>query len=171
MASNRMIRWIFYGIEFILRYMLQTTPGLVPEIAGVRPLLLIPAALSVAMFEGDLGGMAAGIVAGLFLDLSGGEVLGFYAALLAVFGFILGSMTMELFRTNLLLMSLATLVTVPAVLTLQWLVFYLLPGYAGGAYVYRMHYLPEMIYTVVLAPLVYALNRMIALRLSEMREL
>ena len=167
MLPNRIFRWIFYLIEFLVLFILQTVPGIIPAIGGVQPLLLLSAALSVALFEGNVGGMTAGIAAGLLIDFGYGEILGVHAIFLAIFGFLLGSMTMELFRTNLLILMLAGLVVVPAVLTLQWLLFYVWQGYNGAGYVYYTHYIPEMFYTYLLLPLLYGLNRIIALRLSE----
>ena len=167
MSVRRVFRWILYFLELIVLYVLQTTPGIIPAVSGARPVLLIPAALTITMFEGDIGGMAVGITAGLLIDMGGSDILGFHAILLAVLCFVLGSMTMQIFRTNLLVALLAALAAVPLVTVLQWVFFYILPGYGDVQYVFMRSILPKMIYTFAVTPLIYLFNRVIALRLSE----
>lgn len=166
MSGNRLIRIIIYTIELLLLYVLQST-SVLPEIGGARPLVLVSAAMMIAMFEGDLTGMAIGIAAGLLIDLAGADILGFHGLILGLCGYALGAMTMELFKTNLLVAMLAMLAVVPVVCLLEWVVFFILPGYAGADYVFRIHVLPKMIYTYATVPVLYAVNRFFALRLSE----
>ncbi|MDD6174857.1 MAG: rod shape-determining protein MreD [Firmicutes bacterium] len=167
MSGRRVFRWILYFLELIAVYVLQTTPGIIPAVSGARPVLLIPAALTIAMFEGDIGGMAVGIAAGLLIDMGGSDILGFHAIVLAILCFVLGSMTMQIFRTNLLVALLAAVVAVPVVIVLQWVFFYILPGYGDLQYVFLGSILPKMVYTFAVTPLFYLFNRVIALRLSE----
>lgn len=167
MSGRRVFRWILYFLELIAVYVLQTTPGIIPAVSGARPVLLIPAALTIAMFEGDIGGMTVGIAAGLLIDMGGSDILGFHAIVLAILCFVLGSMTMQIFRTNLLVALLAAFVAVPVVIVLQWVFFYILPGYGDLQYVFLGSILPKMVYTFAVTPLFYLFNRVIALRLSE----
>ena len=167
MSVRRVFRWILYFLELVAVYVLQTTPGIIPAVSGARPVLLIPAALTIAMFEGDIGGMAVGIAAGLLIDMGGSDILGFHAIVLAILCFVLGSMTMQIFRTNLLVALLAAVVAVPVVIVLQWVFFYILPGYGDLQYVFMGSILPKMVYTFAVMPLFYLFNRVIALRLSE----
>ena len=44
MDRYKIIRYFAYTIEILILYMVQETPGLLPEIGGARPVLLIPAA-------------------------------------------------------------------------------------------------------------------------------
>ena len=163
MSGRRVFRWVLYFLELIVFYVLQTTPGIIPAVSGARPVLLIPVALTIAIFEGDIGGMAAG----LLIDMGGSDILGFHAILLAILCFVLGSMTMQIFRTNLLVALIAALVVIPLVTVLQWVFFYILPGYGDLRYVFMSSILPKMIYTFAVTPLFYLFNRVIALRLSE----
>ena len=167
MSTRRIFRWVLYFLELIVFYVLQTTPGIIPEVYGARPVLLIPIALTIAMFEGDFGGLTVGIAAGLLLDMGGSDVLGFHAIILAILCFVLGSMTMQIFRTNLLVALLAALVAIPLVTVLQWVFFYVLQGYGDAQYVFMTSILPKMIYTYAVTPLFYLFNRVIALRLSD----
>ena len=161
-----MVRVIVYSIELLVLYVLQSTSFL-PAFDGARPLLLVCAAMMIALFEGDVTGMVFGVAAGLLIDMGGDEVLGFHALLLGVCGYVLGSMTMELFRTNLLVAMLAALPVCALVCGLEWVFCYWLQGYNGAVYVLQTHYLPKAVYTYVLVPIAYAMNRFFALRLSE----
>ncbi|HCB90399.1 MAG TPA: rod shape-determining protein MreD, partial [Ruminococcaceae bacterium] len=49
-----------YSIEILVLFVLQETPGLIPEIGGARPVMLIPAAVCIAMFESETPAMAFG---------------------------------------------------------------------------------------------------------------
>ena len=166
MVAKRMIRLIIYAIEILAMYVLQST-SFMPEIGGARPLLLVCAAMTIAVFEGDVSGMAAGIGAGLLMDMGGTDVLGIYALILGVLGYALGAMTMELFRANLLVVLSTMAVIVPLVCVLEWLIFFVVPGYEGAAYVMQTHCVPKMLYTFAITPLFYWVNRFFALRLSE----
>ena len=37
MSRNNFLRWMIYVIELVLLYLIQSTPGLIPEIFGARP--------------------------------------------------------------------------------------------------------------------------------------
>ena len=62
MDRYKIIRYFAYTIEILILYMVQETPGLLPEIGGARPVLLIPAAISIAMFESELAGDRKSVV-------------------------------------------------------------------------------------------------------------
>ena len=167
MTASRIIRISIYAVELLLLYVLETTRGLIPEFSGTRPLLLVCAAMMIALFEGDVTGMCFGIAAGLLIDMGGSDILGFHALILGLLGYAIGSMTMELFKTNLLVAMLSMMVIIPAVCLLEWLFGYVLAGYNGAAYVLKTHYMPKMLSTYFVTPLFYAVNRFFAMRLSE----
>ena len=78
--SGRYLKWTAYGLFLLLMCLLQAAPYLIPEIFGARP--LIPIVVSIAMFEGPVGGAAAGIAGGLLWDLYADRLFGFSALFL-----------------------------------------------------------------------------------------
>ena len=69
-------RWFLYAVLLLLFYVFQCNP----IIRGYCPLLLIPLATSVAMWEGDLSSGIFGTVCGIMLDTATGiTVVGFSA--------------------------------------------------------------------------------------------
>ncbi len=70
------VRWALYSAVLLIFYLMETNP----LIRGFCPLLIIPLATAVAMFEGDLAAGIFGAVCGLMLDMANGvTILGFSA--------------------------------------------------------------------------------------------
>ena len=78
------VRYFAFGIEILILFILQSTPNLIPEVFGGRPLLLIPAAITIAYFEPEIPAMFFGIACGVLLDLGGGDNIGYYTIMLGV---------------------------------------------------------------------------------------
>lgn len=66
---KKWIRYVLYAVEILLLFLLQDTPGLLPQIMGVKPLPVLSAALTIAMVEACTPAMAFGMYAG-FLPIS-----------------------------------------------------------------------------------------------------
>ena len=70
------LRWFLYSAALLLFYLFETNP----IIRGFCPLLIIPLATAVAMYEGDLAAGVFGTFCGLMLDMANGiAVTGFSA--------------------------------------------------------------------------------------------
>jgi rod shape-determining protein MreD len=170
MEKFRWFRYFAYTIEILVFYMVQETPGLIPEVRGARPLLLIPVALSIALFEKEQASMSFGLLSGLLIDFGMGGTLGFHGLLLAVVCYFLSVLAADLIRTNFLTAMLVAVIVTAAILILQWVFFYLLADYSDPAYALTAHYIPRFVYTVALMPVVYYFNRALALQLRAKEE-
>lgn len=167
MKKYRVIRWVAYTLELMAVFVLQETPGLVPAVFGIRPVLVVPAVVSVALYEDENPAMCFGLFAGLLMDFGYGSMLGFHGLLLAVICRAVSRMAQDLLRTKLLT-ALLICATVELLLTLlQWLCFYVLPGYGEVGYALGVHYLPIAAYTTAILPLAYYFNRAIAVQIRE----
>lgn len=70
------LRWFLYSAVLLVFYLMETNP----IIRGFCPLLLIPLATAVAMYEGDLAAGIFAVFCGIMLDMANGvTVLGFSA--------------------------------------------------------------------------------------------
>lgn len=169
MNVNRysVLRWIAYGLELFILYVLQETPGLTLPVFGARPFLLLPAALSIALFETHVPSMFLGILAGVLADYGMGHAPGFHAILLAILCFFLSEMAIDLIRTNFLTGLVTGLIGTAGVLFLQWLFFYCLPGTEYSGYILSNHYIPRILSSSLPIPLFYYLNRMLGLFIQE----
>lgn len=75
-ATLRVIlRWALYSAALLIMFVFLCNP----VIRGWCPLAIIPLAVAVAMFEGDLAAGIFGAVCGLMLDIASGTTAGFYA--------------------------------------------------------------------------------------------
>ena len=71
------LRWLSYAAALLLFYMFETNP----LIRGFCPLLIIPLATAVAMYEGDLAAGVFGTFCGLMLDMASGVTITGFSAL------------------------------------------------------------------------------------------
>ena len=166
----RTIRFFAYAIELLALFVLQETPGLIPAVFSSRPLVVLPAVLSIAMFEKETAAMAFGIAGGLLIDFGFGTVFGFHALLLAGGCYLISLIAANLFQTNFLTALLLTAASAAAIFLLQWVFFFVLSGYAHASYALSAHYLPMFCYTVAIMPLTYYFNRALALQIRSKEE-
>ena len=134
---------------------------------GARPLLLIPIVVSIAMFEGPVGGAAAGIAGGLRWDLYADRLFGFSALFLMAICCACGLLVRLLIRNNLLS---AMLLFSGALLTqglMDWFFNYVLWMKEDPLYMLGRMLLPDMAYTLVVSPLLYGLPLLIAKTLRK----
>lgn len=75
------LRWLFYAAALLLFYLWSVNP-LIP---GFSPLLLIPLATAVSMYEREFPAAVFGVFCGLMLDIASGTIVGFSALWLLVF--------------------------------------------------------------------------------------
>ena len=94
-------KYIVYGVELFIVYIIQFTPSLLPRIFGESPMLLTVCAVSIALFEGDVVGMWFGMAAGLLIDAGSTAPFGFYALVHLIICYGCGLLVMYLMRNNI----------------------------------------------------------------------
>lgn len=159
MGMSRILRYFIYGLELLVLFVLQQTPGLFPEIYGTRPVLLIPAAITIALFEREIPAMAYGVAAGLLLDFGFGGALGIHALLLALICFFVSLLTKTVLQMHFVTALITAVWTVALMVFAGWLLQYVLPGYTHPGYALLHCYLPKYLYTLLLFPLIFLINR------------
>lgn len=80
---------------------LQTTPGFL-TVFGVKPNFVIPAAVCVAMHEGEFTGAFYGVLAGVLCDLGGFALAGFNAMILLAACTAVGLLVIYLLRPGVI---------------------------------------------------------------------
>ena len=165
---NRVIRYLAYTLELLVLFMLQETPGLLPNIYGVRPVLLFPAVVTIALFEEEVPAMAFGIVGGLFCDFGLACALGFHGVVLAVLCFIISLQSRSILQVNLATALLTGLWAIALTIGAQWLFLYYFT-YSMPEYAFKHHHVPKYFYTLLFLPVLYFLNRGLnqALRIQD----
>ncbi len=156
---NRVVRYLAYSLELLVLFMVQETPGLMPTIFGGRPLLVLPAAISMALFESELPALAFGVAGGLFLDFGLSGAMGFHALILAVLCYFVSVLAKVYLQVNFVTALITGIWTAGVVVCLEWLFLFYFSGYSMPGYAFYHHYLPEYFYTLLFFPLTYLLNK------------
>lgn len=159
MDINRIIRYIAYSLELLVFFMLQQTPGLFPMIYGIKPVLLIPAAVAIALFEEETPALLFGVAAGLLADFGFGGSLGASALVLGLACYIISRLIKTVLQVRFITSMLTAVCAVGVLVLLTWLVRYVLPGYEYPGYALMHRFLPIYLYTLLLFPLIFLLNR------------
>ena len=166
---NKVIRYLAYTLEILVLFMIQETPGLLPAIFGVRPVLLFPAVMSIAMFETEVPALAFGVLGGLLCDYGLSGMLGFHALVLGVLCFFISLLVRVYFQINLVTAILTGVWSIGLTVCAQWFFLYFFQ-YSHPAYAFTHHYLPKYCYTLLFLPLVYLLNRGLSQALRPQEE-
>ncbi len=155
------IRRALFAALIILTAAFQNTEGIIPSFSDVRPMLLIPLCVCIAMHERSMGGLAFGVLCGVLWDASGVRGDGFFSVCLACAGFFSGVLITYFMRNNIfaaLIISGASCVTVNVI---YWMIFILFKGYEGAAGLLFSFYLPCAFYSFLFTFLYYCLVRLI----------
>ena len=164
---QKTIKYICYCLIILLCDMLQNVGGLFPEIYGARCFLLLPVTIILAMGEDEITGAPLGFFAGLLWDLTSGVHMGFnciYIALMCFFSCALVAyIARDIFITNIVSISVATVLYG----FLYWLFFIIIKGVSKGEMTLITFYIPCVIYTLVLSPLIYVILKPLKRKLNQ----
>ena len=90
MKSIKIRRIIVTAVVILAAYLLQTTVFPAFEIAGVKPNLMLVVTASFGFMRGRREGMLVGFVSGLITDIQFGDMIGFYALIYLIAGYVNG---------------------------------------------------------------------------------
>ena len=145
-------KWVVYFLFLMISATLQSAPGFL-EIAGVKPLFILPFCIGVAIYEGEYSGAFFAVAGGFLWDWTAGRISGLMAlGLMAVCFF--AAIVVELYlRVNYINFVLVCLACTLLVLSSDYLFYYLMQGYPASVERYFAWVLPTALYTSLLSPL------------------
>ena len=163
MKGIKIKRVIVTALTVCICYMLQCTlfPNLM--LASIKPNILIILTASYGFMRGPRDGMLVGFFSGLLMDIQFGNILGFYALIYLLAGYVNGLFEQMYYDDDIKL----PLALVGATEFIYGLIIYLLMFMLRSEFDF-LHYLrhiiiPELIYTIVvtlgLYPLILFINR------------
>lgn len=155
----KIFRYIAYTAEILLFYILCGIPNFLPEIIGVKPMLLLPVAFTIAVFENEIPAMFFGLVCGALCDVGSYDKIGFYAVSLTILCFAFGYCARNFFVTNFANAMAIGVSAITILLCLYFLFFCADVRYAGAHFL--KHYLVRIIYTLLFLPLFFWLNKLL----------
>lgn len=138
-------------------YMFQCTLFAKLALASVKPNLMLIVTAAVGFMRGTKEGMLTGFLSGFLMDIQFGNILGFYALLYLLLGYVNGLFEQMYFDEDIKL----PLILTAASEFVYGLVVYLLMFLLRSEFNF-LHYLshiiiPELIYTIVVTLAVYPL--------------
>ena len=153
----RFFKHTAYVLLLLVLYVLQTVPGLF-VIYGTKPILVVPAAIAIAMLEGEFVGGVYGAVAGLLCDMGGFSLFGFNGFVITVCCVAAGLLIIYLLRCNLWNCLLLVLVTLLLRGSVEYVFSYGMWGYEGVWKIYVYRVLAVVAYSVAVTPAIYFLT-------------
>ncbi len=160
------IKYVIYVIEILLALLIQGTPYLLPELFGGKAILLLPVAMTIAIFEDEIPSLIFAVLCGFLADCSFSGPIGFYVITFSVLCYIVSMLNGNYIRRNLLTAMLAAVIGIPVILFLQFLFYYILAGYDDVWGFFVRHYLSRILYTLAVVPVFYGLNRFLNRKLK-----
>ena len=156
-----MVRILIFGLLLIVNFILQSTVFSYIEIWQVAPNTALLIVVSYAMLRGDIEGAIIGFAAGLILDVMFGNIIGLYALLYAITGFLCGKPFKDFVRENYLLPVVLALVASLALETTAFGVHFVLRGNPYFMKYLQERIIPATVYTVLLMfPVYYLVYRL-----------
>ncbi len=165
-AKLQKLKWIIYAVILLVLYILQTTP-LLFQILGIKPVLLVPFAVCLSLFESEKAAAAYAIAAGLLWDISSNKLFGFRAILLMCCCISVTLLVMYLMRNKLINGLFFVLCVMLIIELLDYVFFYVIWGYSNHHLILLNYLLPTLIYTVIITIPMYFLVRKIAAKFNE----
>ena len=164
--SNSFFRYLAYTLELILTFILSTTPGLMPEIFGAKPALVVCVALTVAVFEREIPAMIIGLLAGILTDLGFTDSIGIFTISLTIICFIVGYAANNLIVAKFFSYLLYAFVTVGLLFMIYFLVIFVIPGVQDMWSYFTAHIISRMVQTFLYSIPFYFINHFIYSTLS-----
>ncbi len=159
----KLFRGFAYTLEILVLYVLQETPSLFMAVSGIRPVLIISAAVTIAILENQNIGFGFGAFCGILMDIGSGGLIGFNALFLSVLCYFVGLAAVDYIKTNIITAFICSIISVFLLLSIHFIFFYVFKSYSSAGYAYFKHYLPMMFYAVLPTPILYLLNKALAL--------
>lgn len=160
--SRKYYRYFLYVLEVFLLFIIEGTPCLLPQFYLAKPLLLVSLAVSLAAFESPLCALVFGVLCGMVIDAGSGGVMGFSAIILAVICFYESYWNTKYIKNSIYLVLVYSAVASAAIISLKFFIFYFIKKYPGASESYVTHYLPRIVYTWAVTPLVYLLTLLVS---------
>ena len=143
---RKLLKFFVYAAIVFSAYIIQTTPGLF-DFYGIKPLLVLPACICIAVFEGEFAGGLFGFIFGLFCDSCSETVFGFNALIFLVLCAVAGLLTIYAFRRSTLNIMLLCLGAVFFRSSLEYFFNFILYGYENIEPFFYTEIAPQIVFT------------------------
>jgi len=150
-----MLRKFIVFIMLILGYLLQSTLFQTLSLGGISPNILIILTSCFGFMRGKKDGMIIGFVSGLMLDVLFGNLLGFYALLYMIIGYLNGFFASIFYPEDIKLPMILIITSELLYCFLIYFFLFLLQGKFHFGYYFIHIILPEIVYTILVTIVLY----------------
>ena len=157
---------VFAGIIIFCCFILQTTLFAMFSVGGIRPNLLIIATASLGFLGGKKTGIYTGFFSGLLVDLCFRSIYGINALLYMYIGYTCGFLKKVLYPKDIKLPLLFIGVSNLAYSILHYFLYFLFRGNLDFFHYLKQIILPEIVYTCIMACVLYPLIHFIMIRIE-----
>lgn len=154
------------GIIIICCFILQTTLFAMFSVGGIRPNLLIIATASLGFLGGKKTGIYTGFFCGILVDLCFRSVYGTNALLYMYIGYTCGFLKKVLYPKDIKLPLLFIATSNLAYNVLHYFMYFLFRGDFNFLFYLKKIILPEVVYTSIMACVLYPLIHLIMTRIE-----
>ena len=163
MKAFKIKRILVTAVLLLAAYLLQCAVFPFLEIAGIKPNLMLIVTSSIGFMGGPREGMYTGFAAGLLIDIQFGDMIGFYAIIYLIIGYINGLFRQMYYDEDIKLpLFLITISEFLYGIVIYFLMFLLRSDFDFLFYLNRI-IVPELIYTIVITlgfyPLILFINQ------------
>lgn len=150
-----MKRKIISFLIIIICFLLQSTLFHNLSLASIKPNLMLVVTAAFGFMRGKKEGMAVGFLSGIMMDIFWGNLLGFYALIYTVIGYLNGFFK-RLFYDEDIKLPLALIAASELVYGLViYFCFFMLQGNFDFIYYFGHIILPELVYTILVTLVLY----------------
>lgn len=170
MKAMKIKRVVITVAIVLCAFLLQCTVFPSLTIAGIKPNLLLIITASFGFMRGSKTGMIIGFFSGLFIDIQFGSLIGFYALIYTLIGFVNGLFEKIFFDEDIKLPLLLIAGTDLVYGVIIYFFMFLLNSDFHFTYYLNRIIIPEVIYTIVVTLAVYPLLLLIMHKLEAVEK-
>lgn len=163
----KIFRYFAYTLEVIIFFIFERTQNLIPGLFGEKPIIIVPILLMIALFEGEKAGLGFGLFIGLLIETNTSYNFGFFVVLLGILGYIVGLISKDVINVNFPTAMMISSISLFIFFIFSFFYYTSTESYHGAFYVFWRHYLLKITLSSLTLPLVYYLNRPLAIILNE----
>ncbi len=149
------LRWLIYYLIIFTEFIYMTTG------TWLKPIILLPTALAIAVNNNQYGSVVTGAVCGFLIDIACGKLFGYNSVLIAFFCIVI-SLLFELYLRNKFINYM--IITAASSYLQCWLdykFYYQMWNYNNVHLIFRRYTIKIWVYTVISAVIVYFLIRLV----------
>ena len=150
-----MFRKLLMMVTILFCFILQSTVFPAISMGGVVPNIFIIIASTYGFMRDETEGLLAGFFCGILCDVFYGNILGFYALLYMMIGFINGKFSRIFYPEDIKLPMAVITLSELSFSTVCYILLFLLNGRFNVLWYFMHLILPELIYTILVTLVLY----------------